>query len=63
MSFDSLLCRPFLEDRSERFVLPKTSVTFLGGSGNVSGTLRGLGYLGGYLTSAGTISLLGIAAL
>ena len=63
MSFDSLLCRPFLKDRSERFVLPKASVTFLGGSGNVSGTLRGLGYLGGYLASAGTISLLGTAAL
>jgi hypothetical protein len=37
--------------------------TFLGGSGKFSGIFKGLGSLGGYLMSLGTIVLRGVGAL
>lgn len=57
MSLDGLLCGPVLEERGQGVALREFEVTFLGGSGKASGILSCFGSRGGYLMSAGTMSL------
>jgi hypothetical protein len=63
MRLDGLLCGPVFEQGGQGVALGEGEVTFLGGSGKVSGILSCLGSRGAYLMSAGTMSLGGSAAL
>lgn len=63
MRLDGLLCGPVFEECRQGVALSKAEVTFLGGSGKVYGILSCLGSRGGYLMSAGTMSLDWRAAL
>lgn len=57
MCLDGLLCGPVFEECGQGVALRGAEVTFLGGSGKAYGILSCLGSRGGYLMSAGTMSL------